>query len=167
MYDLTRLGHHPNPHTMASFSAPNVVKTNGVWQIEGKPREDLKIVARYTPSNLPGKTILILFVDIPPNGGTPPHRHGGATAIAIPISGTSLNQMNGAPPQLFGPGDFWFEGPGCHHQRSENPSASENAKFYAVMIVDDEIIGGKGGEDFGAIFVLDKEVEAGEKEASK
>lgn len=75
--------------------------------------------------------------------------------------------MNNEPPQTYGPGEFWYEGPGCHHQRSENPSQSERAKFWAVLIVDDDVIGGKGGEEFGGIFVLDKEVENGEKEASK
>ncbi|CAG5157180.1 uncharacterized protein ALTATR162_LOCUS4972 [Alternaria atra] len=151
----------------ATFVSPKVVKINGVWQIEGKPREDLKICARYNPSNLPGKTILVLLIDIPPNGGTPSHRHGGATAIAIPFSGTSLNQMNNQDAQTFGPGEFWYEGPGCHHQRSENPSLTETAKFYAILIVDDETLGGKTGEEYGNIFVLDKEVEMGEKAPSK
>ncbi|KAH7402876.1 hypothetical protein BKA66DRAFT_12683 [Pyrenochaeta sp. MPI-SDFR-AT-0127] len=150
-----------------TFVPPNVVKVDGVWQIEGKPREDLQILGRYNPSNLPGKTILVLLIDIPPNGGTPSHKHGGAAAIAIPISGSSLNQMNSAAPQTYGPGEFWYEGPGCHHQRSENPSTTERAKFFAVLIVDDETLGGKGGEEFGNIFVLDKEVEMGEKAASK
>ncbi|KAH8726919.1 hypothetical protein GQ44DRAFT_725684 [Phaeosphaeriaceae sp. PMI808] len=153
---------------MASTTvAPKVVKIDGVWQIEGKPREDLQILARYNPSNLPGKTILVLLIDFPPNGGTPSHRHGGATAIAIPVSGTSINQMNADPPQAYGPGDFWFEGPGCHHRVSENASATERAKFFAILIVDDDVIGGKDGGDLGAAFVLDAEVEHGEKPASK
>ncbi|UPX14904.1 uncharacterized protein EKO05_0005375 [Ascochyta rabiei] len=151
----------------ATFISPKIVKVDGVWQIEGKPREDLQVCARYNPSNLPGKTILVLLVDIPPNGGTPSHRHGGATAIAIPFSGSSLNQMNDQEPQMYAPGAFWYEAPGCHHRRSENPSSTETARFYAVMIVDDEVLGGKGGDEYGNVFVLDKEVEMGEKAASK
>jgi quercetin dioxygenase-like cupin family protein len=100
---------------------------------------------------------MVCTVTIPPNGGTPPHRHNGAVAVAIPISGTTINQMNGNPPKIYGPGEYWYEAPGCHHQRSENVEGGEEAKFYAVLIVDD-------GAD---PFVLDKEVEMGEKQASK
>ncbi|KAF2786299.1 hypothetical protein K505DRAFT_318668 [Melanomma pulvis-pyrius CBS 109.77] len=150
---------------MASgFTSPNVVKVDGVWQIEGKPREDFQILSIHHPANLPGKTILISLITMPPHGGTPSHRHGGATAIAIPISGATVNQMNGNPPQTYGPGDFWYEAPGCHHQRSENVEGGGEAKFFAVLIVDDETV--EGG-NWGNVLVLDKEVEAGEKVASK
>ena len=72
--------------------------------------------------------------------------------------------MNCSEPKEYGPGDFWYEAPGCHHQRSENVSATERAKFYAILIVDDEVI--KDG-NYAGILVLDKEVEEGEREASK
>ncbi|KAF2003858.1 cupin domain protein, partial [Amniculicola lignicola CBS 123094] len=107
-----------------------------------KPREEFSIAAEYHPSNLPGKTVLVAHVKLPPNSATPPHRHGGATAIAIPVTGTSLNQMNGKEPKTYGPGGFWYEAPGCHHQRSEWVSGEEGATFIAVLIVDDETIQG-------------------------
>lgn len=75
--------------------------------------------------------------------------------------------MNDEEAQTYGCGEFWYEGPGCHHRRSENPSATENAKFYAILIVDNETLGGESGEEYGNIFVLDKEVETGEKAPSK
>lgn len=104
--------------------------------------------------------MLVGLVDVPPNGGTPPHRHGGAAIVAIGFHGSTLNQMNGDEPIICGPGDHWYEAPGCHHQRSEN-AGEGRAKFIAVLIVDDETI--DHGRDPGAIFVLDKEVEMGEK----
>ncbi|KAF2682006.1 hypothetical protein K458DRAFT_343090 [Lentithecium fluviatile CBS 122367] len=146
---------------MSGFVSPTVVKVDGVWQIKGKPRENFKVLKAFQPSNLPGKTMIVGFVDVPPNGGTPSHRHGGAAVVAIPVEGTCLNQMNGIEPIVSNVGDFWYEDPGCHHQRSEN-IGEVNAKFFAVLVVDDEVI--KDG--YGGIFVLAKEVEAGEKEAS-
>ncbi|KAF2876079.1 hypothetical protein BDV95DRAFT_216468 [Massariosphaeria phaeospora] len=143
---------------------PTVVKVDDVWQIEGKPRERFEIRAMYHPPNLPGKTIVVGYINIPPNGGTPSHRHGGAAVIAIPVSGYSLNQMNGQEPKIYGPGDFLYEAPGCHHQRSDNPG-EENAIFFAVLVVDDEVI--NGGKDLGQLVVLDKEVETGERKPSK
>merc|ERR1712222_52820 len=86
-----------------------------------------------------GKTMILGFIDIPPNGSTPSHRHGGAAIVAIPIVGMCLNQVNNNEPIVCKVGDFWFEAPGCHHQRCENVG-EENAKFFAVLVVDDEVI---------------------------
>ena len=69
--------------------------------------------------------------------------------------------MNGNEPVVSNVGDFWYEAPGCHHQRSECVG-DKKSKFFVTMIVDDEVI--KDG--FGNVFVLDKEVEAGEKRPS-
>ena len=69
--------------------------------------------------------------------------------------------MNNNEPVVSSVGDFWYGAPGCHHRRSENVGEG-NAKFMVVSIVDDETI--KDG--FGSIFVLDKDIETGEKAAS-
>ena len=70
--------------------------------------------------------------------------------------------MNNNEPIVSNVGEFFYEAPGCHHQRSECVG-DKKTKFFATLIVDDETI--KDG--YGGIFVLDKEVEAGEKAASK
>lgn len=144
-------------------TSSDLYKASAHWPLLRKPREDFKIVSTYHPSNLQGKTIIVSIVTLPPGGATPSHRHGNATAIAIPLSGTSLNQMNGNAKE-YGRGDFWYEAPGCHHQRSENISNEESATFFAILIVDDDVI--EGG-NYGNILVLDNEVEVGEKEASQ
>jgi quercetin dioxygenase-like cupin family protein len=126
-----------------------------------KQRETFDIIQTFHPSNLPGKTIIVGTVEVPPGGATPSHRHGGASIVAVPIEGTCLNQMNGNEPIVSNVGDFWYEAPGCHHQRSECVG-DKKSKFFVTMIVDDEVI--KDG--FGNVFVLDKEVEAGEKRPS-
>ncbi|KAJ4288060.1 hypothetical protein N0V90_012077 [Kalmusia sp. IMI 367209] len=147
---------------MPEFVSPNVVKVNGVWQIEGKPRETFTIIQTFHPSNLPGKTMIVGTVEVPPGGATPSHRHGDAVIIAVPIEGSALNQMNSNEPIVSNVGDYWYEAPGCHHQRSEC-IGDNKAKFFVILIVDDEVV--KDG--YGGIFVLDKEVEAGEKAPSK
>lgn len=124
-----------------------------------RPREDFEIVNVYHPSNIPGKAVVLLTIDMVPNAATPPHTHGGAAAIAIVVDGVVLNQMNCDEPIVSKKGDMWYEAPGCHHVRSENVGGSEKAKFLAILIVDDEVI--KDG--FHNIVVLDAEKEdAGE-----
>lgn len=117
-----------------------------------RPREDFKIVNVYHPSNIPGKAVVIVSIDMVPNAATPPHTHSGAAAIAMVIDGVVLNQMNCEDPIVSQKGDMWYEAPGCHHVRSEN-NGLENAKFLAVLIIDDEVI--KDG--FPNIVVLDAE----------
>ncbi|ORY04691.1 hypothetical protein BCR34DRAFT_591156 [Clohesyomyces aquaticus] len=134
---------------------PKVIKIDGVWQIEGRPREGLKILNTFHPSNLPGKVMIVAEVTMPPNGASPPHRHGGAAVIAVALEGTTINQMNCEDPITCGPGSFWYEAPGCHHVRSENESKEVGAKFLAVLIVDEETV--KDG--YHGILVLDAEVE--------
>jgi quercetin dioxygenase-like cupin family protein len=121
------------------------------------PREDFQILNVYHPANIPGKSVVVILIDMIPNAATPPHTHGGAAAIAIVVDGVVLNQMNCDEPIVSQKGDTWYEAPGCHHVRSENVGGSEKAKFLAVLIVDDEVI--KDG--FQSIVVLDAEKETG------
>ncbi|KAK2754220.1 hypothetical protein FQN54_007099 [Arachnomyces sp. PD_36] len=138
-----------------SSSTVKVVKVDGVYQVEGRPREEFEVLNVFHPPNLPGKSMIVVRVSLAPNGATPPHTHGGAAVIAIPVEGTLVNQMNSDEPTVSSPGEFWYEGPGCHHVRAENVSKTERAKFLAVLVVDDETI--KDG--FGGVFVLDAEKE--------
>lgn len=60
--------------------------------------------------------------------------------------------MTRSPPRR---GGIFYEGPGCHHVRSEN-NTQERASFVAVLIIDDEVV----KEGYHKIFVLDAENEA-------
>ncbi|KAK9236429.1 hypothetical protein V1525DRAFT_407059 [Lipomyces kononenkoae] len=139
---------------MSSTNA-KVIKVGDTYQIEGRPREDFQILNVYHPPNIPGKSVIVGLIDMDPNAATPSHTHGGAAAIAMVVDGSVLNQMNSDEPIISKKGEMWYEAPGCHHVRSENDSGSERAKFFAVLIVDDEVI--KDG--FHNIFVLDAEKE--------
>jgi hypothetical protein len=69
--------------------------------------------------------------------------------------GTGVNE--------YGPGESFYEPPGCHHVRSENASDTEEATFIANLVQERKII-----EELGpvaALVVIDAEVE--EKKAAK
>lgn len=105
-----------------------------------RPRDVAKVIAHHRPSNVPGKSVVVMLVTQAPNAASPPHTHGGAAVVGLTLSGEILNQMNDDTPFIVRPGETWFEGPGCHHVRGENASDSASASFYAVFVVDDEII---------------------------
>lgn len=71
------------------------------------------------------------------------------------VSGTSLNQMNQDEPKVYHAGESWYEAPGCHHVRAENVSDTKEAKFYAVLIIKDEVIERDGYE---SLVLLDADV---------
>ncbi|KAI9923888.1 hypothetical protein MW887_008193 [Aspergillus wentii] len=114
----------------------------------------IQIAYSYKLSNVPGKSIIGLRVDFPPNGSTPPHRHGGAAVSAYVISGTLLNKMNNDPMKVIPAGGTWYEAPGCHHRISDNASETEPAVLLASMVLDTEAYERDGMD---ALFQVDEE----------
>lgn len=102
---------------------------------------------------MPGKSIIGAHLDYPPNGFTPPHRHGGATVVAYIIAGEILSGMNDNPPKVYEPGEAFIELPGCHHTVGENNSQKSSAQALAIFVVDTEVVKTGGYE---ALTVLDE-----------
>lgn len=126
-----------------------------VSYIFSRPREEFTILNIFHPPNLPGKQIVVVKLWYSPNAASPPHTHSGATIVGVVTEGTVLNQMNDDDPVSSSQGEIFYEGPGCHHVRSEN-NTQERASFVAVLIIDDEVV----KEGYHKIFVLDAENEA-------
>ncbi|KAL8830709.1 MAG: hypothetical protein Q9170_005616 [Blastenia crenularia] len=135
----------------------HVMKKDGQWTVDGRPRETFKLLSHQHPPNIPGKSIITLLVTLPPNAATPSHTHSGAAVTALMVRGASLNQMNDDESRIYREGESFYEAPGCHHVRSENAceSPGEEASFYAVFIVDDEVIEKKG---YQGLVVMDADV---------
>jgi len=91
-------------------------------------------------------------VEFPPNGSTPPHRHGGASVIAHVIQGTILSKMNDSPAKVYQAGESWYEAPGCHHKIADNHSKNDPAKLLATFVVDTESL----KEGYGVLFQPDE-----------
>jgi quercetin dioxygenase-like cupin family protein len=112
----------------------------------------VKILFDHKLVNAPGKSIVGAEVEFPPNGFTPPHRHGGATVVVLVQEGQLLSGMNDNPPKVYGPGDTFVELPGCHHTVAENYSKEKGAKFTATFVVDTAVLTTQGYE---GLTVLD------------
>ncbi|KAH7014843.1 RmlC-like cupin domain-containing protein [Ilyonectria destructans] len=122
-------------------------------QASTRPRENVDIMFDYELPNAPGKSLIGLKVVLPPNGWTPPHRHGGAHIVAIIQEGEMLSGMNGNPAQVYKPGETFRELPGCHHTVADNNSKDEVCKFIVIIVIDTEVVT-KGG--YAALTVLDE-----------
>lgn len=74
--------------------------------------------------------------------------------------------MNCDEPRIYGEGESFFEAPGCHHVRGENASETEEASFYAVFVVDDEVIEKKRYEGLAIVDAAAEEERKLEAEKS-
>lgn len=119
-----------------------------------RPMPSLELISQYPLHNCPGKSIIGLLVQFPPNGSTPPHRHGVASVSAYVVQGTLLNKMNNDPMKVIEAQGSWYEAPGCHHVISDNASASEPATLFASMVLDTEVFARDG---MGALIQIDEE----------
>src|SRR4051794_20124534 len=81
-----------------------------------------------------------LKVDFAPSASTPPHTHAGAFVAVHVLSGYVYNKMNDDPMKIFGPGECFFENPGCRHVISDNASETEPASLVANLVVDSEVV---------------------------
>ncbi|QKX54802.1 uncharacterized protein TRUGW13939_01891 [Talaromyces rugulosus] len=114
----------------------------------------LNIAYSYRLVGIPNKTVVTLRVEFPPNGSTPPHRHGGANVAVFVLKGTVQNKMNDDPMKVIGEGGTWFEAPGCHHRISNNASETEPATVIATMITDTDAFERDG---MAALIQIDEE----------
>ncbi|KAJ5726941.1 hypothetical protein N7493_005968 [Penicillium malachiteum] len=115
---------------------------------------DIEIAYSYKLANCAGKTIVGLRVTFPPNGSTPPHRHGGSSVAAYVISGTLLSKMNNDPMKMIPTGGTWYEAPGCHHRISDNASKTEPAVLFATLILETSVFERDGMD---ALIQIDEE----------
>lgn len=119
-----------------------------------RPMPDIQLAYQYRLSNCPGKSIVGMCITFPPNGSTPPHRHGTCSVSAYVVSGTLLNKMNNDPMKTINTGGTWHEAPGCHHRISDNASKTESAVAFATMILDTDVLERDGMK---ALMQIDEE----------
>ncbi|KAJ5806858.1 hypothetical protein N7474_010450 [Penicillium riverlandense] len=108
------------------------------------PLAKTTVTYQYELVNCPGKTIVGMLVEYPPNGATPPHRHRGASVSAYVIHGSVLNKMNNNPMTTIEEGGSWYEAPGCHHRISANASQAKPAVFFVTFVIDSETLEREG-----------------------
>lgn len=119
-----------------------------------RPMPGIHLAYQYKLANCPGKSIVGIRIEFPPNGSTPPHRHGGASVAACVMSGSVQNKMNNDPMQVIDAEGTWYEAPGCHHRISNNASETEPALVFATMVLDTEELERDG---MAALIQIDEE----------
>jgi quercetin dioxygenase-like cupin family protein len=94
------------------------------------------IVSQQKLANVPGKTLTVQVIDVPPGGRVPEHHHGGPT-IDYVLAGAVRMQLLDGPALVYQPGQTLFEPPGSVHLYAENLSVNEPAKIMLIHVHDD------------------------------
>jgi quercetin dioxygenase-like cupin family protein len=106
------------------------------------PRAGPPILLQAPLADAPGKNLVVVELNFPPNPNPPStaenhprgHRHPGSVYVHVTAGSVRL-AVEGGPVQVVEAGGSFFETVGAHHIIAENASATEPARAIAVMIV--------------------------------
>ena len=120
--------------TLAAVAAwPSLASAEAASQ----ERQTITPAFREAIPNIPGKSLVAIVVNYPPNGATPAHYHPrSAFVTGYVLSGSIRSQVNDGKTQVFRAGESWTEPPGAYHPISANASATEPASLLAIFVVD-------------------------------
>ncbi len=88
---------------------------------------------RQPLADQPGTDVVVITVDYPPGGATPPHQHPGYSYVYV-LDGAVVSQLDDQPQQTYSTGQMWTELPHQHHMVSKNASTTRPAKLLVFMI---------------------------------
>jgi quercetin dioxygenase-like cupin family protein len=103
--------------------------------------EDATRAAQVVPlttkdlSGIAGKEAVMLTVEYPPGGSSPPHRHDSHVFVYV-LQGSVIMQVDGREAVTLKPGETFYESPQDVHRTSANASATASAKFLVFIVKD-------------------------------
>jgi len=83
----------------------------------------------------PGRQVVMAVVAQRPGARGKPHRHNAQVFVYV-LQGKVIMQVKGGPRETLGVGQTFYENPSDIHTVSDNASATEPAKFLAILIKD-------------------------------
>jgi quercetin dioxygenase-like cupin family protein len=83
-----------------------------------------------------GHELTMITLDIPPGGGSPPHRHPGHHTFGYVLEGAYKIKLDNGPETTLTTGQTFYEAPGQLHAVSRNASDTEPAKVLVVMLAE-------------------------------
>jgi quercetin dioxygenase-like cupin family protein len=84
-------------------------------------------------ADVPGKEMVMLFVEYPPGAVEHIHRHD-AYAFVYVLEGSIVEGVRGSKEVTLTPGQTFYEGPDDVHTVGRNASATKSAKFVVVLV---------------------------------
>jgi quercetin dioxygenase-like cupin family protein len=98
------------------------------------PTTRVSQLMKQTLGDVPGREVMMITLDIPPGGGSPPHRHPGTHNFGYVLEGAYKIKIDSGPETVLTKGQIFYESPGQLHAISSNASNTEPAKVLVVAV---------------------------------
>jgi quercetin dioxygenase-like cupin family protein len=124
-----------------AYHAALIVMLNGIalvpaWSQQQSPATKVTPLLKQVLAELPGREVVVLTLDIPPGGGSPPHRHPGHHIFGFVLEGTYRIKLDQGAETIVNKGETFYEAPGQLHAVSANASRSEPAKVLVFIVAE-------------------------------
>jgi quercetin dioxygenase-like cupin family protein len=110
--------------------------TAPAWSQQPASATKVTALMKQVLADLPGREVVMVTLDIPPGGGSPPHRHPGHHIFGYVLEGSYKLKLDQGPETILTKGQTFYEAPGQLHAMSANASQTEPAKVLAVIVAE-------------------------------
>lgn len=93
-------------------------------------------VMKQAIAEFPGHEMTMTTLDIPPGGGSAPHRHPTTYNFGYVLEGSYRIKLDDGPERVLTRGDTFYEAPNQLHAVSRNASTTEPAKVLVVGVAE-------------------------------
>ncbi len=100
------------------------------------PPTKVTALMKQALSDITGREVVMITLDIPPGGGSPAHRHPGAHIFGYVLEGAYKTRLDDGPETVLTKGQSFYEAPGQLHAVSRNASDTEPAKVLVVTVAE-------------------------------
>src|SRR6516162_205475 len=100
------------------------------------PATKVSQLMKQTLADVPGREVMMITLDIPPGGGSAPHRHPTTHNFGYVLEGAYRIKLDDGPEKVLTKGDTFYEAPNQLHAVSRNASNTEPAKVLVVGIAE-------------------------------
>ena len=100
------------------------------------PATRVTALMKQAIAEYPGHEVTMITLDIPPGGGSAPHRHPGHHTFGYVLEGTYKIKVDNNPEETLTKGQTFYEPPGALHAVSRNGSDTQPAKVLVVMLAE-------------------------------
>ena len=103
---------------------------------QAAPATTVTSLLKQVLADVPGREVMVITLDIPPGGGSAPHRHPGHHVFGYVLEGSYKLKLDQGDEKILTKGQTFYEAPGQLHAVSANGSATEPAKVLAVIVAE-------------------------------
>lgn len=100
------------------------------------PATKVTTLLQQVMTDLPGREVIMVMLDIPPGGGSPAHRHPGHHIFGYVLEGSYKIKLDQGAEKVLSKGETFYEVPGQLHAVSGNASQTEPAKVLAFIVAE-------------------------------